>query len=170
MIITFSLLVALLLIIGVLVSVNVRSAFNKKPMITVLLKIFVNHFQLIQVIASIDFGWPNLVSKLMRYQQLLAQLPTKIISFDCFMIDYVTGADPSLRLNYLKLGAFVAMPLLVFTVSYFFWLIKSCCSKYTSEQRMDRVISTTAIIWFLFYPVTVEEIASSINCTDIDGV
>ena len=35
---------------------------------------------------------------------------------------------------------------------------------------MDRTISTTAIIWFLFYPKIVEEIAMSINCTKIDGV
>ena len=133
MIASISILLALVLIILVLVWVNVHSAHKKKPLVTVYLKIFLNHFQLIQVIAAINFGWPNLIQKVMNYQQLLAQLPTKIISFDCFLIDNVTGSDPTFRFNYLRLGAFVAMPFIVFIVSYLFWSIKGCCSKYTSE-------------------------------------
>ena len=72
MIASIGILLALILIILVLVGVNVRSAHKKKPLVTVYLKIFLNHFQLIQVIATIDFGWPNLIQKVMNYQQLLA--------------------------------------------------------------------------------------------------
>ena len=50
-----------------------------------------------------------------------------------------------------------------------FWFLKGCCSGLTTEQRIDKTISTIAIIWFLFYPTIVGYLANSINCTDIEG-
>lgn len=34
---------------------------------------------------------------------------------------------------------------------------------------MDNTIATIATIWFLFYPTVVANLASSINCTEIEG-
>lgn len=75
------------------------------------------------------------------------------------MIDYITGPDPDVRFNYLRLLTFYLLPIVAIIVSFIFWLIKGCCSKMTAQQRVDKTISTIAIIWFLFYPTIVSYLA-----------
>ena len=58
-------------------------------------------------------------------------MPTRIISFDCIMIDFITGPDPEQRFNYVRLILFYFLPLLVVIVCYIFWLIKGCISRLT---------------------------------------
>lgn len=54
------------------------------------MKIILNHFQMLQALATIKFGWPNLLQSILNYQKYLASLPTEVISFDCIMIDFVS--------------------------------------------------------------------------------
>lgn len=90
------------------------------------------------------------------------------------MIDYWIGPDPELRYNYLRLYLFSALPIGVIVLSFIFWWLKSClcccCNgSMTRQQRLDKSISTIAIIWFIFYPTIVSYLAQSINCTSIEG-
>ena len=84
------------------------------------------------------------------------------------MIDYLTGPDPSLSFNYLRLLTFYILPLAVIPLSLIFWGVKGCISKLSAQERWDRTVSTINIIWFLFYPTIVSYLASSINCTEIE--
>ena len=100
---------------------------------------------------------------------VLIKLPTNVINFDCMMIDYITGPDPPSRFNYIRLYFFSALPLIVLILSFTFWMLKG--RRTTSlEYRLDRAISTTAIMWFIFYPTIVGYLFASINCTDIEDV
>ena len=45
--------------IVVLVNSMMQVPFTKKPIYSVYLKILLNHLQLMQVIAKINFGWPE---------------------------------------------------------------------------------------------------------------
>ena len=96
-------------------------------------------------------------------------MPTQVLSFDCFLIDYITGPDPEQRFNYVRLFCFYLLPVLVIILSYLFWLIKGCTSKLTKQQRIDSTISTISIIWSIFYPTIVSYLAQSINCYDVEG-
>ena len=85
------------------------------------------------------------------------------------MIDFITGPDPDIRLNYVRLITFYVLPVVVILCSFLFWLIKGKINKLTAQERLDKTISTIAIVWFLFYPTIVSYLAQSINCTDLEG-
>ena len=91
------------------------------------------------------------------------------------MIDYVTGPNPDIRFNYLRLITFYSLPIAVILLSFLFWSIKgccsrlSCCSRISPQELLDKAIATISIIWFLFYPTIVSYLAQSINCTSIEG-
>lgn len=85
------------------------------------------------------------------------------------MIDNITGPDPDISFNYLRLATFFALPVVVIILSFLFWLFKGCWNSAMSrQQRFDNTIATIAIIWFVFYPTIVQYMASSINCTSIE--
>lgn len=105
---------------------------------------------------------------ILNFQKFIVTLPTEVISFDCLLIDFVTGPDPDLRFNYIRITFFYALPVLVILISYLFWLCKGKLSNLTQQQRVDKTISTIAIVWFLFYPTIVSYLAKSINCTKIE--
>ena len=85
------------------------------------------------------------------------------------MIDFITGPDPPQRFNYIRIMSFYLLPLVVIVLSWIFWLFAGICSRHTRQQRIDKTISSISIIWFLFYPTIVANIASSMNCADIEG-
>lgn len=112
-----------------------------------------------------------MIQQVLNYQQYITSLPTQVISFDCFMIDNMTGPNPDFSFNYYRLATFYALPIIVMILSFIFWLFKGCMnSQLTGQQRVDYTISTIAIIWFIFYPTIVQYLASSINCVDIEDV
>ena len=51
--------IVLIVIIVFLVQSSIDGSNRKKPLYSVYLKIFLNHYQLLQVISSIDFTWPE---------------------------------------------------------------------------------------------------------------
>ena len=112
-----------------LVMTTMRGSSQRKPLVSVYMKIFLNHFQILQAISTIKFGWPDMIQEIMNYQQYISSLPTEIISFDCLMIDYVTGDDPNVRFNYLRLFTFYLLPIAVILLSFLFWGIKGCCKR-----------------------------------------
>ena len=125
---------------------------------------------MLSVIANIEFGWPDIIQQILRYQQMIATLPTQIISFDCLMIDYVTGENPEFRFNYMRLFTFSVLPIAVIIFSFIFWCFKACCcNRLSAKRRTDKTVATISIIWYVFYPTIVSYLASSINCTVIEG-
>ena len=78
------------------------------------------------MVSKIKFGWPDAIQQVLNYQQYISSLPTQVISFDCFMIDNITGPDPEISFNYLRLATFFALPVVVIILSFLFWLFKGC--------------------------------------------
>ena len=70
----------------------------------------------------------------MNYQSLITALPTQVISFDCFMIDNVTGPDSDLSFAYLRLLTFYVLPVVIIIISFLVWLCKGCCNSAMSRQ------------------------------------
>ena len=94
-----------------------------------------------------------MIQEILNIQQYIASLPTQVISFDCLMIDYLTGPDPDSRFNYIRLYFFYALPLIVVILAFIFWFTKGCCRN--PKQLLDKTVSSISIIWFLFYPTIV---------------
>ena len=155
-------------VVGVLVKISMRGSSMHQPLHPVYMKIFLNHFQILQIISKIKFGWPESIQEVLRFQAYISSIPTKVISFDCLLIDNFTGADPEHRFNYIRLYFFYSLPLIVVILSFIFWFIRGCCMN--PKVLLDKTVATIAIIWFLFYPTIVTYLAASINCLEIEGV
>ena len=57
----------------------------KKSNVSVYLKILTNHLQLIVITLNFNLDWPNEVNKLNETTKPLADVSSRIISFDCFL-------------------------------------------------------------------------------------
>ena len=57
--ISFVYLLMLIAAVIILVRVTIKTSNEAKPLSTVYLKVFLNHFQILQVISKIRFGWPE---------------------------------------------------------------------------------------------------------------
>ena len=72
------------------------------------------------------------------------------------MIDNITGPDPNISFNYLRLATFFALPVVVIILSFLFWMCKGGFNSAMSRKQLfDNTVATIAIIWFVFYPTIV---------------
>lgn len=156
--------------IAVLVNSMMQLPFTKKPIYSVYLKILVNHLQLLQVIAKINFGWPKAIQEILNLQAFMAALPERIISVDCLLIDTVFELATPIRLFYTRLISFNLIPFVIVIISVVFWAIKKAINKFSNKERKDKTYSTIIIMLFLFYPTIVSYLAESMNCYELEGV
>lgn len=59
----FSLCTAVIL----LVMTTMQGSNQRKPLISVYMKIFLNHFQILQAVSTIKFGWPDMIQDILSY-------------------------------------------------------------------------------------------------------
>ena len=71
-------------------------------------------------------------------------------------------------MNYIRLAMFTLSPIVVIIIANVFWFIRGICKNMDSIERRDKTVSTVSILWFLFYPSIVSNLASSINCKQIE--
>ena len=131
-------------------------------------KIFMNHFQLIAAVSSINFSWPAEIAAIISTQQKIADSPATVLSFDCLLMDLVFGQNPSFRLNYVKIIMYALLPIIILGVSALYWWLHGLCTRMKPTDVVDRINATTIIVTFLFYPTIVKVIAQSMNCYTID--
>ena len=79
------------------------------------------------------------------------------------------GGKPTLRLNYVRLIMFTLMPIIIFIVSFSFWIVYGRCKRIHEKERNDKATATAIIVLFLFYPTICAILAKSINCIRIEG-
>ena len=72
-------------VIVVFIKVSLVSMRRKKSNLSVLLKIMTNHFQLIMLTASFNLQWPNQVQAIFDSTRPVADVSSRIFSFDCFL-------------------------------------------------------------------------------------
>ena len=70
-------------------------------------------------------------------------------------MDFWPGGQPTLRLNYVRLIMFTAMPVLIYLFSMLFWAIYGRCKRIHAKERGDKATATAIIVLFLFYPTIV---------------
>lgn len=51
-----------------LVRTSMRGSNQVKPLASVYMKLFLNHFQILQVVSTIKFGWPDLIQSVLNIQ------------------------------------------------------------------------------------------------------
>ena len=85
-----ALILAGLLIIGIggltlFLKVTLASMKKKKSEVSVYLKIMTSHLQLLVLTLNFDLDWPNSLNRLNDATKTVADVSTRLISFDCFL-------------------------------------------------------------------------------------
>ena len=162
-------MIGLILVIALLVKSTLGGVEVRKPLYQVLLKIFLNHFQILAAVSQINFKWPKLIQTVLNSQQGIADGPSRILSVDCILMDIFPDGKPSIRLNYFRLIIFTSMPFLIYFFSWLFWAIYGRCKRVHPKERADKGTATAIIVLFLFYPTIVQIVAKTFNCKKIEG-
>ena len=106
----------------------------------------------------------------MQSQQGVADGPSRILSFDCLLMNmFPNGGEPPLRLYYFRLIMYACLPFLIYFFSNTFWAIYGRCKRIHEKERGDKATATSIIVLFLFYPTIVSIIGKSLNCIEIEG-
>ncbi len=134
-----------IVVIVIFIKLTLSSMSSQKSNVSVFLKILTNHLQLIVLTLNFDLDWPGPVTSVNETAKPLADISSRIISFDCFL-----GADAPLDRVYLYFLTYLLLPFLIFLSSLLFWY-----SKYKCKQRSkasSRSTTTIIILLFLFHP------------------
>ena len=149
-------LILIAVIIGIVLTVRstLASALERKNIQSVLIKLLMNHLQLIVLTASFDFQWPSKVTGLFETSGAAAEVSEHIFSFDCFLDKRSDSEDDNLiRLYYQKMIMYALYPLLMALVSAIFWKLYFCWKKNGSKQELKaRILGTTIILFFSIHP------------------
>ncbi|TNV88247.1 hypothetical protein FGO68_gene13755 [Halteria grandinella] len=162
----------MLLIIGIftfMVRSTLNSATQPKNTTSVYMKILMNHFQLILLVSSFNFQWPEQLESFFKQTGTVSEAGTQVVSVDCFLNSKSSiGLD---NINYfytffVKLLIFALIPFILLAASYGFWALRTL-----STHRFERAkaISTLVISLFIIHPNIVQYMFNDFNCKDIDG-
>jgi hypothetical protein len=135
------------------------------------MKILMNHFQLIMLVSSFNFKWPDQLEGFFSKSSTVSEASTQIISVDCFLTSAKKIVD--LDANYfhtffVKLLIFALMPFLIGLASYTFWAVNKCLKKLDLFQTA-KFISTLVISLFIIHPNIVQYMFNDFSCKDIEG-
>jgi hypothetical protein len=131
-------------------SSTINSADKAKPKHSVYMKILTNHFQLLSLVASIEYNWPAEIDAFMNSQKGVAEVTDQVFSVDCYLMDS-DGNQPNTRTYYQKIIMFSFMPFLLALGCFVTWLIIAKCKNMWSRFS-DYYISTIVVVLFLVHP------------------
>ena len=163
----FIIFVGILLICIIIVSSAIKTAFSPKSYQSIYLKIFTNYIQLIFLASQFQLQWPPYIEQLFGISQQANSSVDTIFSVDCYMSS-TDISDPA-NSYYYKLILYALMPLIIFFVSFLFW-IGYCFYKDSLEYLKDRFPLTMIVVFFLIYPTIVKFIFFYFSCGDIDTI
>ena len=108
------------------------------------LKILTNHLQLIVITLNFDLDWPSQVSQVNETAKPLADVSSRIISFDCFLGDGLV-----IRKVFIYFMTYILLPFFLGVISFVFWKV---LYRQNRLKALNRFTATLIILLFLFHP------------------
>jgi hypothetical protein len=96
-------------------------ASKEKPKSAILMKILTNYMQLVSIVASFDFKWPEEVTSMFSAQTKVASSSSTVFSIDCFYPEATPGS--SVRPFFTKLLFLSLSPILLVAISALVWFL-----------------------------------------------
>ncbi|TNV88001.1 hypothetical protein FGO68_gene2384 [Halteria grandinella] len=115
-------LIAILILVVILVRSNLRSSTKDKNYLPVFFRILVNHLQIVTLLGSFDFDWPQEFVTFFKGIQPIAEAQSQLVSVDCYIDTHGTIEDGK-RPYYLKNILLSVLPLIMILVSIVSWLL-----------------------------------------------
>jgi hypothetical protein len=113
------------IVIVVAFTLNSGSGSKNKFKLNVLLRVLLNHIQMMSICVSFNMNWPSSIESMLSSTIPVANIGTRFISLDCF-IDQRNddgSGENTLPLIFVRLIIFVALPIIMIIVSVIFWNI-----------------------------------------------
>lgn len=106
----------------------------------------INHVQVIMLISSFKFEWPEEIIEFFNASKSVANAPQEIFSIDCFI---QSSIGKPLKRFYIYLIIYVFIPVLVALVSCLFFRLK-----YFRRSRISfaKALTSFLIVFFLIHP------------------
>ena len=136
-------LILMTLLIIALFAFMVRSTLNSaaqpKNLTSIYMKILMNHFQLILLVSSFNFKWPEQLEVFFKQTAPVSEASTQVISIDCFLTgtsktatSIISNDGNYFHTFFVKLLIFALLPLILGSVSYGFWWLHMKIKKMTA--------------------------------------
>jgi hypothetical protein len=129
---------------------------KEQPKSAVLMKIFTNYTQLISIVASFDFDWPDQITGLFSAQSKVASSSSSVFSIDCFFPEATPGS--SFRPFFVRLLFISLSPILLVAISAIVWHIvlkiyakKEGKTTYDKKMFTSKLTTTCVVLLFMIH-------------------
>eukprot|EP01012_Entosiphon_sulcatum_P045134 TRINITY_DN6010_c0_g1_i5.p1 TRINITY_DN6010_c0_g1~~TRINITY_DN6010_c0_g1_i5.p1 ORF type:complete len:2482 (+),score=255.21 TRINITY_DN6010_c0_g1_i5:691-7446(+) len=164
-------LIALAIVVLIIVSWLVYSSLNagRSPVLSVLIKIAINHFQVSALVGDMATRWPDVLSNFFSVQRTISEVNVQnVASLRC------TWGD--LKYNH-ALIIYEGVPMLVFLIftlglvgqTLRLWFRQRGSLLTCLKQNSRAFLTAVIVVLFLVYPTVLKQAASFIPCTDVEG-
>ena len=137
-----------------LIIINVRK--TEESQVSVLLRILTNYFQLISTSMSMSLSYPDSLTRIFGPLQRIGGSSDSFLSFDCFIRDSdIKGPFESNEV--LKLFLLALLPLILFAIVTFIWIIVYLMKNDWVKSMTRNLIISFITILFLLHPKLTEQ-------------
>ncbi|TNV88029.1 hypothetical protein FGO68_gene8850 [Halteria grandinella] len=106
----------------ILVRSNLKNSGKEKNYLPVFFRILVNHFQIITLVGSFDFNWPEEFVSFFKGIQPISEAQSQIVSIDCY-IDTHDANESGAKPYYFKSIFLSVLPVALIVASIFVWTL-----------------------------------------------
>lgn len=157
-------IIIIVLCICLLVYINISLADKPPSNYTILIKILMNYIQIISIVASFNFEWPDFALEYLKIQETAGSLSQQSFSFDCFISEKYGRTNSEVYFD--KLLLYLLMPLAIITGCLFLWAIVSLI-KLDSKYIRNHFIGSIVIIIFILHSVIIKISLAPFSCKEI---
>jgi hypothetical protein len=171
------LLIVLVVFIVIVVAFTLSSGSGSKNKfkLNVLLRVLLNHIQMMSICVSFEMNWPEAIDSMLKSTVPVANIGTRFISLDCF-IDQRNddgSGENALPLIFVRLIIFTTLPVVMIIAAVIFWNIRYLISikgigkqskadlyerQKLRERKSSQITTTIVVMLFIIHPSIVRGI------------
>ncbi|CDW71577.1 UNKNOWN [Stylonychia lemnae] len=169
-----AIILVILVVVIFVIRTTLSGAMDKSNVVSIFMKILLNHFQLIMVTASMDFHWSQQILDFFSQTKKVATFSTQIFSVDCFLDDRTSSSSNTeqiqkgIRIFFQKMILVALLPFLLAIGCYCSWNFIGYVKKSVTNKR-SKIMSSLVIVLFLAHPSIIQYMFYAFKCKTIEG-
>lgn len=131
------LFISLFTFVILVISFTLAASNKNKFKLNVLMRMMLNHFQMMVVTVSFDLNWPSSIEQMLSSVKPVASISTQFISFDCFIDQRSSdgSGDNKIPLLFTRVIIIFVFPFILMGASFLFWYFKDLVSERKERKR-----------------------------------
>eukprot|EP01017_Pseudomicrothorax_dubius_P009638 TRINITY_DN13312_c0_g1_i2.p1 TRINITY_DN13312_c0_g1~~TRINITY_DN13312_c0_g1_i2.p1 ORF type:complete len:613 (+),score=137.48 TRINITY_DN13312_c0_g1_i2:214-2052(+) len=150
---------------------STSSGGSKK--MSIMIKILMNYFQLVSIVSSFSFQWPDQVKSAFKINNQIASSTTQIFSMDCiFQTTLSNSYTKSQRPFFIKLALIAACPILLALLASVVWIVyflvryRSRVCEFKDNMKTN-IVTSIVILLFMVHTSILQTTFLSFRCQNI---